>query len=110
MIPLASTTIRVDRVALSATRDSYDTPPAAATVVTGVRAHLSAPGGTERLAGGSVEVIDRHLDCDLCDLDHRDTVTDLTTGTTYTVVWVHKRAGFGLDRMEAGLRIVAGIA
>lgn len=110
MIPLATTTVRVDRVPLSAVRDSYDTPPAAVTVVASARAHLSAPSGAERLAGASETVIDRHLDCDVCDLDHRDTVTDLTTGTTYTVVWVHKRLGLGMDRMEAGLRVVEGLA
>jgi hypothetical protein len=109
-IPLSTTTIRIDRVPLSATRDSYDVPPAASQVATGVRAHLSAPSGREILAGGSKEIVDRHLDCDVVDLLHGDTVTDLTTSVTYTVVWVHKRLGLGLDRMEAGLRIVAGVA
>lgn len=110
MIPLSTTTVRIDRVPLSPTRDSYDVPPAAATVATGVRAHLSAPSGREVLAGGSKEVIDRHLDCDVVDVLHGDTVTDLTTGTVYTVVWVHKRLGLGLDRCEAGLRVAAGVA
>jgi hypothetical protein len=110
VIPLATTTVSIDRVPLSATRDSYDVPPAASQVATGVRAHLSAPSGREVLAGASKEIVDRHLDCDVADLLHGDTVTDLTTGTTYTVVWVHKRAGLGLDRMEAGLRIASGVA
>lgn len=109
-IPLATTTVRIDRVPLSATRDSYDDKPPAAQVATGVRAHLSAPSGRELLAGGSKEIVDRHLDCDVADVLHGDTVTDLTTGITYTVVWVHKRAGLGLDRMEAGLRLVEGLA
>lgn len=43
MIPLATTTISVKRVAADDTRDGYDPLPAPSTVAAGVRAHLSSP-------------------------------------------------------------------
>jgi hypothetical protein len=109
-IPLATTTISVERALVDPTRDGYDTKPAPAVVVSGVRAHISAPSGTEILAGGSEQRIDRHLDCDSVDLRHYDEVVDEVTGLRYQVVWTESRTGLGLDRVEAGLRRVEGIA
>jgi hypothetical protein len=109
-IPLATTTVRVERARVDPTRDGYDPKPALGVVVSGVRAHLSAPTGTEILAGGSKQRIDRHLDCDPTDVRHYDEVVDEVTGLRYQVVWTESRTGLGLDRVEAGLRRVEGVA
>lgn len=110
VIPIATTSVRVERVAVDPTRDPYDPKPAPSIVASGIRAHLSAPSGSERLAGGSEQRIDRHLDCDLADVRHYDEVVDEGTGLRYQVVWAESRTGLGLDRVEAGLRRVEGIA
>lgn len=109
-LPLATTTVRVERAPVDPTRDGYDPKPALAVVVSGLRAHISAPSGTEVLAGGSEQRIDRHLDCDPTDLRHYDEIVDELTGLRYQVVWTESRTGLGLDRMEAGLRRVEGLA
>jgi hypothetical protein len=109
-VPLATTTVRVERAPVDPTRDGYDPKPTPSVVVSGVRAHLSAPSGTEILGGGSEQRIDRHLDCDPADVRHYDEIVDEVTGLRYQVVWTESRTGLGLDRVEAGLRRIEGIA
>jgi hypothetical protein len=109
MIPLSTTTIEIRR--LAATEDGYVPSSNPSTVVaTAVRAHLSAPMGAETLAGGSKERIDRHLDCDLSDVREGDQIVDLVDSTIYVVAWSQDVRGLGLDRTEAGLRLVTGLA
>ncbi|MBM4414904.1 MAG: hypothetical protein FJ035_01235 [Chloroflexi bacterium] len=107
-VPLATTTIAVLRVPVDATRDPYDAQPAADTVASGVRAHISSPSGREHVAGGSQEVVEFRLACDPVDLRHTDRVQDEQTGSTYEVVWARPRQGLGLDHIEAGLKQVSG--
>lgn len=109
MIPVATTTIRVLRVPVDLNLDRYDAQPAEVVVVSGVRAHISSPAGSERNLSGSQEIATRHLDCDVVDLTHNDRVQDETTGVTYSVVWAQRRPGMGLDRMEAELQVVEGV-
>lgn len=111
MIPLATTTITVTRVALLATEDPYDPPTAAPeTVAAGVRAHLSGPGGFEVQRGRSAqEDVAWRLSCDPCDLTNDCVVVDDATGDTFEVEWARSRSGLGVDHIEASLRQVAGV-
>lgn len=108
MIGFATTTITVLRVADDPDRDPYDTQPAPAEVHTGVRAHIGAPTGGERVAGGEQSRIDLRLTCDPVDLRHTDQVRDDTTGETFQVVWVKQRTGFKLDHVTAFLQYIEG--
>ena len=109
-IPLATTQISVLRVAANPARDPYDAKPAPAVLASGIRAHISTPNGREQTAGGSQEVVEFRLACDLVDLRHTDQVQDEATGAVYEVTWAHARQGLGLDHTEAGLKQVAGVA
>lgn len=110
MIPIATTTITVKRSAVDAAADPYDAPAAPAVVATGVRAHISAPAGTETVAGTAAqEVVRFRLDCDPVDVNNRDTVVDDVTGDVYEVVWARARHGLGLDHVEAELLEVTGV-
>src|SRR5688500_14340017 len=110
MLPLATTTITVKRVPADTDRDAYDEKPAEITAHSGIPAHFSSPSGREIMRGGSQEVIDRHLDCEIIDLKHTDHVIDEQTDERYQIVWAHKRMGLGLDRIEAGVKRVEGRA
>lgn len=110
MIPLATTTITIKRPAENVDRDAYDVAPAPAVVAQGVRAHISAASASEKRDRGSQEVKTWHLDCDVVDLQHDDTVVDEITNQQYAVEWARARVGLGLDRMEAGLLQVDGHA
>lgn len=108
MIPLATTTISVKRVAADDDRDGYDPLPSASTVATGVRAHLSSPSGREDRAGGSRQTSTARLLCDPTDLLHTDTVVDDSTSLEYAVVGVEQHVGLGLDHTAAALQLVSG--
>lgn len=108
-IPLATTTIAVLRVEEDETRDPYDAAPDPDTVASGVRAHISSPGGSENVAGGSQEVVTFRLDCDPTDITNTDQVQDETTDALYEVVWVEQRQGLGLDHTVADLKRVTGV-
>jgi hypothetical protein len=110
VIPLATTSILVLRSPGIATADGDAAQATFVPVSSGVRAHFSAPSGSEVIVGGSKERIDRHLDCDLTDLVHTDRVLDQGTGVVYDVVWAHLRQGLGLDRIEAGVKLTTGLA
>lgn len=111
-VPLATTTVTVREVPADPNRDPYDAAPAAVTVASGVRAHISTSSGREQVAGGSQEVVTFRLSCDPFDggLSHQATVEDEQTGEVYEVVWSVARFGIGLDHIQAGLRQVSGVA
>lgn len=132
MIPLATTTIRIERLSViegatygqagrtynadgllySASdidRDAWDELPPPAVVASGIRAHIGRPSGTEDRAGSAQESVTWHLDCDPVDLRHTDTIIDELTGDRYAVQWAKQRQGLGLDRVEADLLQVQGI-
>lgn len=116
MIPLSTTTIRVERVPTvddgGDPVDPYDPQPDAEIVAEAVRAVISSPTGRERNIGGTQSAVEFSLSCDPVDLRHTDTVHDEATGLTYQVVWVTSRpsGGLGLDHTRAGLKMVSGIA
>jgi hypothetical protein len=110
-IPLATTTVRVLRPDAGADRDPYDPPGEPSTVAAGVRATISTSSGTEKVAGGSQEVVNFRLACDQYEggLHHKDTIVDERSGEVYNVVWSVTRNGFGLDHFQAGLQQVSGV-
>jgi hypothetical protein len=110
MLPHATTTITVLRVADDPNRDPYDPKPAPAEIHTGVRAHIGSPTGREQVAGGSQSITDTRLTCDPIDLHHQDQVRDDTTGETFEVVWVKQRTGLGLPHVTAFLKHLEGLA
>ena len=91
--------------------DGYaDTVPTWSVVESGVRAVISSPGGAT-IRGGSLQMIEGlRLAADPCDLQHDDQVQDETDATVYTVEWLHRATGYGLDHLSAGLRRVEGFA
>lgn len=111
-IPISSTTITVKRPSVGADIDPEMSGDDAAdsNVVTGVRAHISAPSGNESNVGGSQEVIEYPFNCDPCDITNTDRVYDETTGITYEVLWCETRRALGLDHVAGGLRKVAGVS
>lgn len=110
MIPLATTTISVRRLAADPSRDPYDPQPEPEVVASGIRAHIASPSGRERTAGGSQEVVEFRLTCDPTEFRHTDRVQDEQSGELYRVTWARQRHGFGLDQVQAGLRQVRGVA
>lgn len=110
MITLATTTVTITRVVADPTRDGYDTPPAATTIVSGVRATLYSPGSQTALVGGEQVTYDTDLAVDPCGIAVDDVVTDDATGVSYRVLAVIDRAGFGLDHIKSHLRRVEGAA
>lgn len=127
MIPIATTRITVNRTdsadPSTAPVDPYGSgyPGYNTTVITGdptsritarhVRAHISAPSGSEIIVGGQQARVLFRLTADPCDINHDDTVTDETTGVTYQVNWVVPRSGLtGLEHVEGALVLVEGLA
>lgn len=101
-----TTTATIERP--STAGDPYEAATTAV-VAAGVRAHVSAPSGSDRAVGGDMEVIT--ATCYLpagTDVAHYDRITDDGTSTTYDVVWVRQRQGLGLDHVVAGVRVVQG--
>lgn len=77
-------------------------------VVTGVRAHLSAPSGTQSaVQEGSTMVTTFRLIADPCDLHANYRIKDNSTGVTYDVAWVLSR-GFPIPHVVAGLTMASG--
>lgn len=101
MLPLATTTVTVER---SASGDPYEAAASTATSSTGTPAHIGSPTGREVDRGGQLERIDAVLLAAAgLDLTHTDLVVDDTTGQRYRVGWVEARQGLGLDHVKAGL-------
>lgn len=109
-VPLHTTTVSVLRVPADPARDPYDPQPEPEVIASGIRAHIASPSGREHTAGGSQEVVEFRLTCDLTDLTHTDRVLDDRTGAVYEVTWARQREGFGLDQVQAGLKQVSGVA
>lgn len=105
---LASTTVTIARS--NGTGDPYvDVTPAA--VADGVQAHISTPTGSDARVGGAQEIVDAVLLTETDPvLQRADRVTCETTGDTYTITWVRRRTGLGLDHQQAGLVAVKGAA
>lgn len=108
-IPLATTTIAVLRVEADTSRDPYEDAPDPETVLSGVRAVISVPSGTEQVAGGSQEDVTFGLSCDPVDILATDQVQDETTELVYEVVWAERRYGLGLDHTTGALRRSTGV-
>lgn len=105
-IPLTTTTVTIRRP--EGGDDPYEADQARL-VARARRAHIGSPRGSEKIVGGSKEVVDAvlRLDPQPC-LTHRDRITDDGTGECWEVVWVRQRQGLGLDHQAAGLRAVKG--
>lgn len=106
MIPLPTTTVTVTRPGSAEPYEAAST----STVLTSLRAHVSHPLGHEVRTGGSSEVVDAVLICDVADIRHGDTVTCDATGQVWRVEWARERPGLGLDHLRCGLRTVTGVA
>lgn len=108
MLPLATTTITVKRVPADPTRDGYDTPPAATTIASGVRAVIGNGSGSQNITAGDRTVVTFPFTADTTDVQADDTVIDETTGDTYRVEWARSRQGLGLDHTAGQLEQVGG--
>lgn len=109
-LPLALTTIEVQRPADNADLDPTSAPGTPVTVAAGIRAVISSPSGSTQASRGEQEVVEFRLSCDPVELLHTDRVRDETTGEVYLVTWARPRAGLGLDHVQAGLQQVRGEA
>jgi hypothetical protein len=109
MLPFGTTTISVLRSSAADGSDGYpDVEATYGEIATGIRAVIGTPGGTMVQAGTLQEDVGFPLKCDITDLRHADRVEDESTGTVYVVKWVSQSRGFGLDHMDAELRLVEG--
>jgi hypothetical protein len=104
-LPLATTTITIERSDQDGTKDAYD-GVSFASIATGIRAVIGSPSGTETAQAGSSEQVGARLNADPCDLRHDDRVTDETTGEVWLVTWTRRRYGLGLDHQVADLLAV----
>lgn len=103
---IATTTVTIERP--DGTGDPYEAA-SVATVASGVRAHISAPSGSDQNVGGDKVVIDAVAYLPRgTSLVRSDLITDDTSGNTYEVVWQFARQGLGLDHVQLGLRFVEG--
>lgn len=111
-IPYASTSITVRRPSVGSDTDPWVVSDDAAdtNVITGVRAHISTPRGSELNSGGAQENVSFLLDCDPVALTNTDRVYDENTGQLYEVVWAEQREALGLDHVVAELQKIAGSA
>lgn len=107
MIPISTTTITIHRPQAG---DPYEDNGEPELVVTGVRAVIGSPSGSELRVGGHQQQISDALNCDVVDLRHGDLVSDDLSDDEFTVAWVRRRRGFGLDHLRVGLWQVAGAA
>lgn len=104
-IPIATTTISVERSDQDGTKDAYD-GVSYSTVFSGIRAVIGSPSGAETNAAGSSEDVGARLNCDPIDLRHGDRVVDDQTGERWEVTWTRRRLGLGLDHTVADLRAI----
>lgn len=103
---IATTTVTVKRPGGSG--DPYEAA-GAATIRSGVAAHISAPAGTEANVGGALERVDAvALLPQRTDVRRADIVVDDLTALTYRVGTVIRRTGLGLDHVKATLTAVTG--
>ncbi len=102
-LPVSTTTITVLRA--SGSGDAYD-GVSYSTWLSGVRAVIGSPGGTEVNTGGSSQQMTARLNCDPILLKHTDRVRDDQTGITYEVLTTARRLGVGLDHTVADLMVI----
>jgi hypothetical protein len=92
MIPLSTTTITVLAVDSSAgPGEPVTTTPIAA----GVRAHISAPDGSELREGAQFETATATLTCDPTPMDNSNQVLDELTGDIWQVTFTMQRPNLG---------------
>lgn len=106
-IPFAPTKVTVQRPVTDLYAEPYAGDEQWETVATGVRASIGTfsrtVSATERRAGGEQSSKVLQLTCDIpaSGITHNDRVVDETTGEMYSVNWVFKRIGLGLDHYTA---------
>lgn len=110
-IPVATTTIKVERTPVDGTLDPYDPQPEPDVIASGVRAHISTARGSEDRAGSDRSIVNFRLSCDQFDagLLHTDTVTDEQSGEVYEVRWAVARNVTGLAHFQAGMDQISGV-
>lgn len=108
MLILATTTITV--IEQGDDGDPYETGTST-TLATGVPACIGSPQGDETRLGGEREQVDAVVNLDITPaLGRSCVVVDELTGERWSVTWVRRRSGLGLDHQRAGLRAVKGAA
>lgn len=109
MLPVATCTVDVDRPTAAADPDEAGTIER---LFTALPANVSAPSGSDLVAGGAQEIVDAVLYVPVTDpaVVRGDVVTHNLTGDTWRVTWCRRRTGLGLDHQQAGLRSVRGSA
>lgn len=112
MIPLATTTITVQRSTADETTDPYE-EVTYETVASGVRARIGQQSARERVAGGTQGVLDLRVWCDPIEggLQATDRVVDEATGDVYELDGPgFLQRGLGLDHLVAPIKQVEGVA
>ena len=108
MIPFAKDRITISRVPGSEDVDGYDPVTTHnAQVATNIRATIGLPSAAPNLVGGDRIVTNATMQCDPCDIQPNDVITD-AQGTVWTVLTVVPQVGFGLDHYTVALRLVTG--
>jgi hypothetical protein len=110
MLPLATTTVTVERPAVQDGDPDDDWFDQAPTVIAaGMACTITSPSGDDSVVAGHKEVVDAVLHAPPTPLlTHLDLVVDDTSGDRWRIVWVRRRQGLGLDHQVAGLRAVTG--
>jgi hypothetical protein len=118
VIPLATTTISVWRVAADETRDGWDAAPARTKVTSGLRAVIGVVGSRGAspstvqvdIATGDKVVVEFRLMCDPFDFADDDQIVDDTTSETYILLGIVRQNAFGLDHCDGRMRQISGAA
>jgi hypothetical protein len=110
VIPTATTTGSILRVAASTTRDPWDPRPEPTVAASGIRSHIHQPGLREVLTQGQQATTTVKLIADPCDLRSTDQWLDEPSGVVWDVTGVMSRVGFGLDHVVADLTMTTGQA
>ena len=109
MIPLATTTITVQRTEVPPDTDGYEAdPPAPTEIASGIRAVVSPPGASVSLAGGDRVVTRTRITSDPVDCRSGDTVIDDSTCQCWLVDSVQQIAGLGVTHTLIQVRYVTG--
>lgn len=104
-LPVATTTIAVERSTQDGTLDAID-GVTFSQLASGIRAVIGSPSGAETVTGSSSSTVTARLNCDPTDLKHGDRVYDEQTAITYEVSWTARRLGLGVDHVVADLLVV----
>jgi hypothetical protein len=111
LIPVATTTVRVERRQADPDVDPYENDAPWVTVASGVRAHISTGRGQEDRGGSDRSIVHFRMACDQFDggILHTDRVVDEQSGEVYEVRWAVARSALGLDHFHAGLDQISGV-